>query len=788
MDAAHGSSESLSLRNVFITDEIPITSPKVNTFAFPHLKDLNFRGSQVRVQILIGQDNAEALVPLEVRRGAEGEPFAVLTKFGWVLNGPSMMSNHSMKVHAKCNFILTDALNAQNQSDDFSMLRVESQLESWLNIENEGIVQRKAPSVHDKRVLQYWDENIEFVDGHFQVPIPWKANIEVPNNRQMALRRLMSTQKNLVKRDLLVLYDAEINKLIDKGYAEYVPPGPPTGPVWYVPHHPVLNPKKPGKVRIVYDCAAKFQGESLNDKCYSGPDLNNRLLHVLLRFRQYPVAYCADVEAMHYQILIPPNERDALRFLWFDSAGLVQELRMTRHLFGGIWCASSATYALRKSIQNVAQISDTASDIISRSFYVDDCLRSDLNVDAACSGASDALQVLSNSGFHLTKFSSNSLQVLSTIPENDRVSSDKDISPDTEGRVLGVKWNMFHDEFRFEFDVSVEGVMTRRRMLSLTASMFDPLGLISPILLKGKILLQEATALKLPWDDEIPSEIQRDWNLWISNLLSLSDLRIPRCLLITHDVICELHHFSDASEVAFGFCTYLRSVSLSGQINVKLVHSKARVAPLKRQSIPRLELEGAVLAAKADAVLKQEFDIPIEQSYFWCDSQIVLHYVRNESRRFVTFIANRISTIQGLSSPNQWQYIPSADNAADVVSRGCNTLSPTWFSGPSFLHLPQDQWPAHQMTTCCPDDLESKAPTSTAHSASVGRIHPIDQLCSHFSDWHSLKKAVAWILKVKAKISKEVSGPFTTFETGVRHHLQKATCQTPVSKDGRSPH
>ncbi|XP_076069969.1 uncharacterized protein LOC143041796 [Oratosquilla oratoria] len=158
----------------------------------------------------------------------------------------------------------------------------------------------------------------------------------------------------------------------EEGYAEYVPETDlkrDDGKVWYLPHHSVTSEAKPGKVRVVFDCAAQKNGVSLNSQCLQGPDLNNKLIHVLLRFRQHHYAITADIEAMYHQVKIPISDRDALRFLWYVSDE-IRELRMTSHPFGGIWCASSSTYALRKTVEDV-QPCEEIKDTLLRSFYTD---------------------------------------------------------------------------------------------------------------------------------------------------------------------------------------------------------------------------------------------------------------------------------------------------------------------------------------------------------------------------------------------------------------------------------
>ena len=176
--------------------------------------------------------------------------------------------------------------------------------------------------------------------------------------------------------------------------------------VWYLPHH---CESKPGKVRVVFDCAATYAGVSLNNQCHQGPDLNNKLIGVLLRFRQYPYAVMADIESMYLQVKIPIYDRNALRFLWGER-GEVKEYRMTSHLFGGVWCVSSSTYTLRKTVKDFPT-NELIKDTVHRGFYVDDMLKSVIEPSEAWSVVNDTKWVLRRGGFNLTKFVVNHLLI-----------------------------------------------------------------------------------------------------------------------------------------------------------------------------------------------------------------------------------------------------------------------------------------------------------------------------------------------------------------------------------------
>jgi hypothetical protein len=675
----------LNLSNVYVIDEIPVKGCTVDVTKFDHLCDLPIEKSISGVDILLGQDNAEALLPLQLKRGKKGEPFAVRTLFGWSVNGPSMI-NELTTQSVVSHFITTDAI--EQRVNDL-----------WL-IENEGLSPCDiSMSQDDKKVIKLWDENIVTVDGHYVLPIPWKDDAYLPNNIGVAQSRLFSLRVSLNRRNIMDRYDAEIDKMIRNRYAEEVPLDKIHGPdkVWYLPHHAVITDKKPDKLRIVFDCASRFQGESLNDKCLQGPDLNNKLLYVLLKFRQHKYAIMSDVEAMYYQVRVSEDHRDSLRFLWYDSAGNIVHYRMTSHVFGGVWCACVATYALRRTIEDNAECNELVVDTVRNAFYVDDCLKSVESEVDAITVIEGTKALLAKGGFRLTKFVINDEKLLASISIDDRAKEVKDFKSNMSSKALGVKWNVKTDEFYFVVELKDDNVTTRRSILSTVSSTFDPLGLVSPVLIVGKILFQDATRLKLSWDEQVSDELSNRWKQWLKSVNELEHIRIPRCVKTSDfdDAYIELHNFSDASERAYGCCSYIRCVNKQGQISTALLMSKSKVTPIKSISIPRLELQAAVISAQMGAMLIRELDIVICASYYWVDSQIVLQYIQNETRRFHVYVGNRVTTIHNLTEPQQWHHIPGKENPADRITRGQNPEQlndSSWFHGPEFLRSYKSSW------------------------------------------------------------------------------------------------
>lgn len=248
----------------------------------------------------------------------------------------------------------------------------------------------------------------------------------------------------------------------NKKYAEIVPSkelNRTDGYVWYLTHHPIIHPRKPSKVRIVFDCAAKYCGTSLNDVVHQGLDLANKLVGVLLHFRQEPIASMADIEGMFHQVLVNKGDRDTLRFLWWEDDDLtksVQVYRMTAHLFGGMWSPCCANFALKRTASdNAWNYSVDTSNTVDKNFYINDCLMSVSAVKEAIELVRQLREILAKGGCRLTKWISNSREVLLLIPESEwaNVSLDLDQELLPVERALGVLWNVETDTFGVDVNV-----------------------------------------------------------------------------------------------------------------------------------------------------------------------------------------------------------------------------------------------------------------------------------------------------------------------------------------------
>ena len=269
-------------------------------------------------------------------------------------------------------------------------------------------------------------------------------------------------------------------------------------------------------------------------------------------------------------------------------------------------------------------------------------------------------------------------------------------------------------------------------------------------------MLQDLCKKKIGWDDPISDEDGERWEKWKSQLPSLSRISLGRCIkpLYFGDLkFAELHNFADASQIAYGAVSYLRMVDVEDRIHCTFLIGKSRLAHLKPMTVPRLELSAAVLAVQLDKSVREELDVPITQSTYWSDSTCVLQYIRNQSNRFHTFVANRLSVIHENSAPHQWRHISSELNPADEVSRGLTVeemcANSKWLNGPQFLTRRDEFWPRDPTLhepELSDDDPEIKRAQSNSQSSSGHQSGDVlSSLIERHSSWERLKRAVAWL-------------------------------------------
>ena len=726
-------------------------------------------------------------VTSEVVRGKKG-PTAVYTKLGWVLSGPTGIPDQCT---SSVNVITSHILRCDSQPC-VEEQRLNSTLRMFWELESLGINED-----NDLSVLESFDRGIAYKDGRYQVSLPWKeSHAALPDNYQLSKKRLLSLVHRLKQNpSVLREYDATIRDQLSRGIVEVVDSeeDQSANMTHYIPHHAVIRQdKETTKLHIVYDASARGEGPSLNDCLCIGPKFGQNIMDIVLRFRVHNVALAADIEKAFLMISVSESDRDVLRFLWVDDVSAEEPgiitLRFTRVMFG----VSSSPFLLNATVQHhlkkYSSIYPELVEKISHSIYVDDIASGANDEGRGYEFYSNSKMVLKDGGFNLRKFVTNSSDLQKKIYENERLlqlpPTDHSLNDEEESesytkftlgttqkvhtgevKILGVKWNSLTDSFIFDFSDVVSQVVnlqpTKRNVVGIASKFYDPLGFVSPVTIRFKVLFQEMCEAKIDWDDVLPPELQHKWESMVSSLQKCCPISIPRCYFdgvsMTMSSCC-LQGFCDASKTAYAAVVYL-SIEVGDNHITKFVACKTRVAPLKEQTIPRLELLSAVLLSKLMKSVSQALDLELtlgEPSYF-TDSMVTLYWIKGQGKEWKPFVQNRVNQIHGLTAVDQWQHCAGVDNPADILSKGMDpgelSTCSLWLHGPTWIHDGGISLNSDDLTTmpeeCGLEQKKAKNSHTLIASASDAKQVKIASLmrCEDFSSKTRLLRVTAQVVK-----------------------------------------
>ena len=583
------------------------------------------------------------------------------------------------------------------------------------NLESLGIMTDES-SVH-----QNFCNTITFKDDRYQVKLPWRDELtELCDNFELSKNRLVTLLKRLHRTpELLQEYDNIIREQIHKQIVEPVKMSKTQD---YIPHHPVIRTdKSTTKIRIVYDASAKgSNGLSLNNCLHKGPKFDQNIINILLRFRVHRIAFSADIEKAFLMVGIAESDRDVLRFLWVkDIHSSIPEivlLRFTRVVFGVTASPFLLNATISHHLNQYREVDPDFVEKLSRSMYVDDVVTGADNYEEAYKLYERSESRLSKGGFKLRKFISNSSELTSRIsgkesrktPATIRDTCPDDISyaksmfesersdSKQEQRVLGVLWNTSTDKILLDFrDITQHAEQlepTKRNMASLVAKIYDPLGFVTPITVRLKILLQLLCKAGVPWDQVLTDELLEFWKEVIAGFSSTEIITVDRCYFTkeSNGAKYSLQGFCDASSKAYAAVIYLL-IESDGENSVRFVAAKSRVAPLSNQTIPRLELLSCLLLARLMSTIYSalEPEINLHEPTYYTDSQVALCWIKGTTKQWKQFVENRTQEIRRLTSVNHWKHCRSEDNPADIPSRGSSIeqlkTKEIWWNGPSWL-------------------------------------------------------------------------------------------------------
>ncbi|XP_074654484.1 uncharacterized protein LOC141908360 [Tubulanus polymorphus] len=454
----------------------------------------------------------------------------------------------------------------------------------------------------------------------------------------------------------------------------------------YLPHRAVKKESSTTPIRIVYNASLSTAGNpSLNDCLETGPTLLNDLGSILIRFRLHKFGLSADIEKAFLQVGLHDDDREYTKFLWLtDPKNPESELKTYRFkviLFGVV----SSPFILNATVRfHLNNYNNHVSRDLVKNIYVD-------NAISGCESESDLMKyytninsIMKNGGFKLQSYASNS-SLLKAKADSDNLSDEKTIVS-----ALGLQWDTVNDTLSFKNKQAFANpdLITKREIVKAVSSLYDPLGYVSPVHIKSKMFVQQLWTEGYEWDETLPERVVESWISLITELREISEIRVDRRYSKSEaksEAKYELHTFCDASQLAYGACVYLKR----GDQTV-LVMSKSRVAPVKKHTIPQLELMAALIGAKLTDYVRNSLitEIVITKCVLWSDSQIVLHWINSE-KKLPVFVANRVRQIKSVTTIGRYKYCPTSDNPADMLSRGISceqiTRCTLWWNGPSWL-------------------------------------------------------------------------------------------------------
>lgn len=725
-----------------ITYNLPHTTIEKSKLNIPeHLKlaDPSFH-SPGQIDLLLGAEVYFDTLKSGLIKLGPNLPILQNTSLGWLIAGTVPHSN----------FVTNLSIALCTQQKDLNELIPRF----W---QMEEVISKRFLSPEDKVCEQiFLNSTKRLENGSFQVNLPLRSDNEhlrLGNSYKLAAQRFFSLERRLLKDKILYAqYKQFIDEYVALGHGKYVNfrenVADNVSQKCFLPHHCVIRElSTTTRLRVVFDASMKTSsGVSLNDIMYKGFTVQPDLFDILCRFRMYKYVFTADIQKMYRMIVINPKQRVLQNILWRnDENETLKCIELQTVTYGTKSAPYLATRCLKQLAEDEYQRYPLASNAILYQCYVDDILCGSNSKSEISELKEQLIKLLGSGGFTLHKWCSNN-KFLLDMPTNNLVVEIRD--DNCSSKVLGLSWNPVTDKFKFtipEFKNSQS--YTKRQVLSSISQMFDPLGLIGPVIVISKIIMQQIWVRKVDWDEILPPDILKKWLALIEDISTLTNLEVPRWLFSFHNIIrIELHGFSDASLVAYGACIFIRGIYTNKTVSINLLCSKSRIAPLKTVSLPRLELCGALLLARLLHKIGSVIFEKIDKVVLWTDSSIVLSWLNSSPSRWTTFVANRVAEIHELTTNFEWRHIESNKNPADYLSRG---LNPTeiitkrqWWEGPDFLQ--------NHDFDLTKGNKEVQILDKIPEERKVVHTHTITQSTfpwSRFSNFSRLQRSVAYCLR-----------------------------------------
>ncbi|XP_063972071.1 uncharacterized protein LOC135159938 [Diachasmimorpha longicaudata] len=723
-------------------DRSVLQIPKNITLADPH-----FDRPAPADMLLSAGTTLSLLCQGQIKLDKSGQPDLIIqsTQLGWIIGGSVMACKRPQHISSTSNLLSDAELNIEK---------------FW---ELEALPKRRFLSKEEEACEKYFKlHTYRDHEGKYVVSLPFNEKKPlISASRIRAERMLKQLLRKFTQNEALEKqYRDVMQEYIDLGHMSLVNEAEARDTQFYMPHHAVFKTTSlTTKVRVVFNASAK-SGEfdtSLNDALITGPTIQDDIFSLLIRFRTHQYVLTGDVEKMYRQFWVNKDDRKYQRILWVDVSNNIQTYELNTVTFG----VASAPFLAIRCLQQLA--SDEGHDYpeaalrIQRDMYVDDLLTGADNKEDLIKIREDINFILTKGHLNMRQWASNDPGVLKGLPETN-VNMRLQGGDDATIKVLGLYWNSNNDSMVYTVEpIPFIKNVTKRKISSDLAKIFDPLGLVGPVIMKGKIILQQLWKEKLGWDDPVPLSIYTEWKTYLQQLPLLNNTQFQRKTILSEAIEVQLHGFCDASDQGYGACVYLRTTDRSNETQTYLLCAKSRVAPInKKATIPRLELCSALLLAELVESVENTITQKIPRRVLWSDSMIALHWINTPPHKLTVFVANRVSGILEKCSNAEWRHVRTNDNPADHISRGCLpedfTEGINWKTGPKWLNSTEDQWPESKLL------IPPEVPEMRKVYCLLSITH--NRLLSKFSCIGKLRRVMALFLRLATK----KKGPITVDE------------------------
>ncbi|XP_075170155.1 uncharacterized protein LOC142242472, partial [Haematobia irritans] len=750
-----------------ITRLLPNFSFPSSQFSFDGIKDIDLADPLFykpgQVDLLIGSNAIPKIMLCGVKTVCNSL-IAQATIFGWIISGP-----------VKTQTVSSFSLQASETTED----PISTQLRLFW--EQEEVPSRPSITKEDEYCESLYERTTtRDLDGRYVVKLPFKPEfpheLSLGSSRSQAFVQYIRMEQSLRSKPAMEeTYQNVLSEYLSLGHMK------PTDSreiysrgkymSFYLPHHAVIRPEsRSTKVRIVFNASKKSgSGNSLNDVLYVGPTLQSDMMTLILNWRLYKYVFSGDIEKMYRQIRVHEEDTPFQRILFRPTPVCpVKDYALTTVTFG----VSSAPYLAIRTLIQLARDSMSefpqAASILMKETYVDDILSGGHDLSSTRASLFQLIALLKTASFPLKKITSNSPDILASIPTENLLDSNFLKFQETSStKTLGIQWNALSDSFSYKITPpAIVSPITKRKILSDASKLFDPAGWISPIIIQSKMLLQQLWLEGTKWDECVKPNTLSKWNSFVESLSLIPQIEIPRWVNFAPEYITQVHGFSDASEKAYCAVVYLRTQN-GVNISSNLLVSKTKVAPIDPISLPRLELCGAVLLSKLISKILSDLPIKNHEVFLWCDFTIVLSWLEKPPCTWKTYVANRTAQIIQNVGNCSWRHVRSAENPADLGSRGChpndligNSLG---WHGPAWLVNNPETWPKGQT------DFEN--PPEARKIEVFHSFVENDDLLERFSGWEKAIRVTAYIFRFYKRISNK-SQPTTPLNNKTVTHAE----------------